>query len=159
MNRHIEYLLAADGKNGDDAVNDLLLVSLLIEMHVLPQKKNDAFYRQMLPSDLYEYEIGLNEYTEIKDKLLEILIYGKAELRGAAAGVLCETFDEEVFGILIEQLKLQYLGNPDVAVSIINGINGDVLKNEVNLLRKIYLSTDNENLSGVAKEKYDFWSR
>ncbi len=144
MKPSIKYLLTTDNKDWNQANNDILLLSIIIEMHDHFQKINDSFYKSMLNEELYNIRLDDKEYLEILEYLME-MVKQYSSFSSTIVGVLAESENENVNNFLLLELEHKYLVNPDLACCIIKGLSGMRIGPSNQLLAEIsQKSSDNE---------------
>lgn len=138
--RGIEEILYVNGKEWNNANNDLLLISLVLENSIQRRKtkRQRDFYVQMLGEEIASYKLSNHDYYCII-KYLKRLIIEKGEYELTAIGVIAEARRRDFENFLIDALfhRLKKNDNEECLVAILRALNGSKKKKYLRLIKKI----------------------
>ncbi len=145
-------MLNSINERSEDSVLIFQEIGLLFEKNLNYHRDNESYYKNVLREELYDYILIENEIQELINNFKKY-IEDDHEGAYAAASALSNLCDSRVNDFLVSQFEKKYQSNPILATSILRGLAFDLFS--IDLLKKVYESTDDDELKDAVKQRID----
>ncbi|HOF34260.1 MAG TPA: hypothetical protein PLA54_11625 [Spirochaetota bacterium] len=156
MNKTIRKMLNSINDGSEDSVLIFQEIGLLFEKNFDYHGDNESYYKNVLREELYDYYLTDNEIQELISNFKKY-IEDDHEGAYAAASALSNLCDNRVNNYLVSQFERKYLLNPVLATYILRVLAFDLFS--IDLLKKVYESTYDDELKDAVKQRIDVFYR